>query len=204
MTFGRRNNPGTDALAQQRREAHTNEIAGRLGALPFLGGQIFKDVSLPGIRGRVRAIAGTTLTLWRPEDARSFVAGQVIEAAATDGELGAKRAGKVTIANANVAAGTVTATADWPTGIPALALDDYLFGEREFGPPVESQNGVDWSAGSVRTLVVPGVRQGAVVVLASHGPRPAILRTIFARLRDGATLVAIESRFATTADLLVY
>jgi hypothetical protein len=206
-TFNRQRTYGAGERAQLRREEHVNEIAGRLRGLPFMSGAFLEDVALPGIRGRVKAIAGDVLTLWRAEDAGNFSNGQVIEAAATDGETGSKRAGTATVLKTDVAAGTVTATAAWNVGIPTIALDDYLFGEREFGPPVRTGAGApDWSSGAVVKLF-PGSAgfTGGVLVLARRGPRFPVLRTIdVVRTAPNMTLVALESRFATRADLVIY
>ena len=100
---------------------------------------------MPGIRGRVKSFSGTTLTLWNPLDARNFLPfsatsnlpqpGAQVEASATDGTTGSVRTGTQAIQSIDPAAGVLTASVAWATTIPALAVDDYLWGTGEFATP---------------------------------------------------------------------
>ena len=186
----------------------------KLQTLPFLRNVCVKqDVELPGIRGRVRSISGTTLTLWTPSDVRNFLpdalrlvpgasAMKKVEASSTDGTYGTKHAGAASIESVNETDGTVTATVPWTTAISSLVNDDYLFGENEHGPPVR-QSELVWSGAVVR-LIAPGRFSGAVSALSARGGFP-ILRTLeVAHVNAAQTVIVVESRYATAADLLIY
>lgn len=90
-----------------------------------------------GAIGRVGSGQTTqTITLLNINDIVKFEKNQPLQAASTDGTTGAVRAGTVTVASVDRDAGTITVTQPtWndSTGIPAIAANDYLFTEGDFG-----------------------------------------------------------------------
>lgn len=197
-------NRQTDAI----QDGYVHRVATAVNALPFTGGTLVREVSLPGIRGRVKAISGVTLTLWNPEDVKNFPSSKVIEAAQTDGSTGVKRSGSVTVVDVDVMAGTVTANTAWTTGIPALTTNDYLFGVNEFGPPIAGSVPGTYTSGSVITLYTQSVVSGGVIATRVIGSQPAQFRTLQVNRPQGlgskSMTVVLESRFATTADLWLF
>jgi hypothetical protein len=176
-------------------------------------GSLVEAVALPGIRGRVASISGTTLTLFDPATAANFSAdakesGHTVVASADDGSIGTLRSGSVNIARTNVRTGEIeSGSGNWTTAIPGLSVGDYLFGEHEWGPPVPAYaggSGNKWtglfSSGPVLTLRMAAARirapNGVIVV------RSTIQRADVWWL--GSTtpdVVNIGSRFAGVADL---
>lgn len=75
----------------------------------------------------------TTATLATTSDIRFFSPGQILGASAADGTSGAQRAGTVTVSSVNRNTGVITASANWDTGIAAIAGNDYLFVDGDFG-----------------------------------------------------------------------
>jgi hypothetical protein len=67
----------------------------------------------------------TTITLNNVNDITNFEVGMVLKAATTEAAT-TLRSGSVTIAGVDRDAGTLTATANWSTGIAAIAQNDYL------------------------------------------------------------------------------
>ena len=88
-----------------------------------------------GSRGRLNAtaISGATVTLLNAADIVNFENGMWLVAASTDGTSGSVRAGRVQISSVDRDLGTITASSNWSTGIPAIAASDYLFMEGDFG-----------------------------------------------------------------------
>lgn len=93
-----------------------------------------------GARGQVHAttaISTTVLTLSNPEDAKNFDIGMKVQASDTDGTSGSVHSGTATIANIDEDAGTLTASANWTTGIASIGASDYLFQEGDFGTMIK-------------------------------------------------------------------
>lgn len=92
-----------------------------------------------GSRGQVNntSFNSQTLTLVLVGDAVKFWAGQIIQASSDDGSNGASnagtRAGSLTVQGVDYQGGTVTMTGNLSTGIPAIAQNDYLFMNGDYG-----------------------------------------------------------------------
>lgn len=87
-----------------------------------------------GALGQVGSGQGTTvITLKDPSTITRFAVGQTIAAATTNGLTGALETGTVLITAVDRSAGTITAAANWTTGIATLAANDFLFAAGDFG-----------------------------------------------------------------------
>jgi hypothetical protein len=86
-----------------------------------------------GAIGKVSAVSTDTVTLTTLEDSINFYPGQVLQADTTDGTSGTVHTGTVTVKSVDHDAGKVVATANWATGISAIAANDYLFQQGDFG-----------------------------------------------------------------------
>lgn len=89
-----------------------------------------------GALGQISAgstIGSTTITLTNKWDVCFFEVGQVLKSSATDGTSGAVRTGTVTITKLDRTAGTLTASGNWNAGITAVAVNDFLFVDGDFG-----------------------------------------------------------------------
>jgi hypothetical protein len=86
-----------------------------------------------GALGQVSSFSTDTVTLTNVRDTRYFEPDQVIVSDTTDGTSGTVNAGSVTIEAVSRSGGTLTATANWATGIASIAANDYLFIESDFG-----------------------------------------------------------------------
>lgn len=75
----------------------------------------------------------TTITLSNPSHVTRFYVGQVLRVSANDGLSGALRAGSVTLVGVNRDTGDLTASGNWSAGIAAIAQNDYIFPEADFG-----------------------------------------------------------------------
>lgn len=85
--------------------------------------------------GRVgsSSFAVTTITLLNPSHVTRFYVGQVLRVSANDGLSGSLRTGTVTLTGVNRDTGELTASGNWSTGISAIAQNDYIFPEADFG-----------------------------------------------------------------------
>lgn len=214
-----RQNPTGNAAEDDRARSLVEDLRQALAA-PFLRGHLFASLRLPGLRGRVQSVSGSTLTLCNAADADNFVvfasgtsgppAGSIVEAASTDGSSGgAKHTGQVQIASIDRAGGVLTASAPWST-ISGIAAGDYLFGAKEFGPPVKQTGNTGrptYVSGSVLRVRYATTRDGGTnsssvgwLVLRTTGPRPAQIRSLY----SDREWLYLESREATTVDLWVY
>lgn len=93
-----------------------------------------------GARGQVHAttaISTVTLTLSNVEDAKNFDIGMKVVASDTDGTSGSVHSGTATIVGIDEDAGTLTASANWTTGIASIGASDYLFAEGDFGTMIK-------------------------------------------------------------------
>lgn len=84
------------------------------------------------------SFATTTLTLGTstandPSSVTNFEVGMVLSVASTDGTSGSVRSGTLTVAGVDRSAGTVTTSANLSTGIAAIAQNDYIFQQGDFG-----------------------------------------------------------------------
>ena len=90
-----------------------------------------------GARGRIGTNpAGTpTITLANTNDVVNFEVGMGVQSATTDGTSGAGNGGQATITAIDRDAGTITVAGDWDAAgnIPAVATNDFLFREGDFG-----------------------------------------------------------------------
>ena len=89
--------------------------------------------------GQVHAsatVASTTLLLANPNSVINWERSMILRASAADGTSGALRTGTVTITGVNrdnLDTGSLTAAANFSTGIAAIAVGDYLFNNDDFG-----------------------------------------------------------------------
>jgi len=161
-------------------------------------------VELPGVRGRVAAVAGPVLTLGRASDARKFKVGDVVHAATVPGGDGLDdlRSGSVTLTA--VGSGTLTASADWASAIPGIAKGDWLCVER--GGKVEY--GEASLISIAHGLPSPHVPSGFLIVNERDGI-PAV-RRITPPMGSGPARAAanqyvhLVSVHACTADILFF
>lgn len=106
--------------------AATTEIDGSIQAVTrSLAGAEFRNGT--GSIGQVSAgstVGSVTITLANIDDIVNFEVGMTLQAAATDG--GVPRAGTVAVTGINRSSGTLTAAANWSTGIAAIATGDFL------------------------------------------------------------------------------
>lgn len=144
------------------------------------------------------------MTLWHPGDAANFATSQQVESAPTDGETGTKNAGSATVTGVDTTNGIITASAAWSTAIPGIAINDYLFGLSEFGPPVLAGLGLEWTSGALVLLHAPKTASGGVAVVRVRGPRFASVRTVSVLKGSQLSSILIESQNATVADLLIW
>jgi len=82
-----------------------------------------------GSIGRVSStstVASTTISLSNPDDVTNFEVGMVIVASTADGG-GSVESGSVTVTGIDRDLGTLSAAANWSTGIATIATGDYLF-----------------------------------------------------------------------------
>lgn len=92
-----------------------------------------------GARGRVSAgstVASATISLAEPKDAVFFEVNMYLAASATDGTSGTVRTGKeklLKISRGATTANLTSTSATWATVITALAVNDYLFRDGDFG-----------------------------------------------------------------------
>lgn len=78
-------------------------------------------------------VGSTTITLANTADVVRFEVGMTVQAATTDGTSGSVESGSVQITAIDYDAGTLTAAANWSTGIGTIATGDYLFRKGDFG-----------------------------------------------------------------------
>ena len=109
-------------------------------ALQETGNNIAKEAygNNGGARGQVASFTGATITLGNttanvPSQAVNFAAGMVLNVASTDGTSGAIRTGTVTILGVSLGTGVITCTGTVTTGIAAIAANDYIFQNGDFG-----------------------------------------------------------------------
>lgn len=89
-----------------------------------------------GARGRVLSVSTNTLTLTEPNDAVFFEVNMIVRVATTDGTSGSLRTGSERIAAVNRDSSTATlrsTSATWATVITAIAANDYIFRDGDFG-----------------------------------------------------------------------
>lgn len=89
-----------------------------------------------GVVSASATVASTTLLLSNPNDVINWERGMILRASANDGTSGALRTGTVTITGVNrdsLTSGSLTAAANFSTGISAIAAGDYLFNNDDFG-----------------------------------------------------------------------
>lgn len=81
----------------------------------------------------VGAVSTTLLTLKNPTHIPRFYVGQTLRVASTDGTSGALETGSVTVTAVDSDAGTLTAAANWTTGIPTIVAGMFIFNDGDFG-----------------------------------------------------------------------
>lgn len=81
----------------------------------------------------VGAVSTTLLTLKNPTNITRFYVGQTLRVASTDGTSGALETGSVTVTAIDSDVGTLTAAANWVTGIPTLVVGMFIFNDGDFG-----------------------------------------------------------------------
>lgn len=86
-----------------------------------------------GALGQIASIVTTLVTLTNPEDIVNFSEGMELQGSVTDGTSGAVHAGTVTVTGIDRDLGTLTTDSNWTAQIGALAADDFLFREGDFG-----------------------------------------------------------------------
>lgn len=82
---------------------------------------------------KVGAVATTLLTLANPTHITRFYVGQTLRVASSDGTSGALETGSVTVTALDADAGTLTAAANWATGIPTIVATMFIFNDGDFG-----------------------------------------------------------------------
>lgn len=177
----------------------------KLTASPLASVNLVTDVELPGVRGRVAAVAGPVLTLGRASDARKFKVGDVVHAATVPGGDGLDdlRAGSVQLTAVDVRGGKLTASADWASAIPGIAKGDYLC--------VERGGRVEYGETSIiriaHGLPQPHTPSGFLIVNARDGI-PSVRRVpvpMNGPAREAARQhVQLASVYACTADILFF
>ncbi len=106
-----------------------------------------------GALGVVSAVSTTDVTLTLHGDTRAFEKNMLVQSATTNGTSGSVNTGYVTVSSVQRDRTTpkVIATANWSTGIPAIAANDYLFRRGGFGAAIhgfDSWNPL-WSTSSL-------------------------------------------------------
>lgn len=96
-----------------------------------LGEDLF--LSLGASLAVVGAFSTTLLTLKNPTHIPRFYIGQTLTVASTDGTSGALEVGSATVIAVDSDAGTLTASANWATGIPTIAVGMFIFNSGDFG-----------------------------------------------------------------------
>jgi hypothetical protein len=96
-----------------------------------LGEDLF--IGLGAAIGKIGAVTTTTLTLANPTHVTRFYVGQTVRVATTDGTSGALEVGSVTITGIDSDLGKLTAAANWATGIPTIAANQFIFTDGDFG-----------------------------------------------------------------------
>ena len=106
-----------------------------------------------GALGRVSAVSTTDVTLTSYGDTRAFEKNMLVQSATTDGTSGSVNAGYATVSSVQRDETTpkVVATANWASGIPSIAANDYLFRRGGFGQAVTGFDGWNplWSSSSL-------------------------------------------------------
>lgn len=191
-----------DLVASQARSL---EPLAKLGQMPFASGMLMSGIPLPGIRGRVRSISGTSLTLWDVNDQVNFTGGLRVQASATEPTTGAVRSGDASIVASVGGTGVLLASTNWTTAIPALAVGDFLygFGEYEAPTPLLDANGQmmgEWIGARQVRIQHHGGRSSlnmnqvsGYFVLQNNGSQPAQLWT----LHNGNDLLILGSKYAS-------
>lgn len=112
-----------------------------------------------GSLGKVSAVSTTDVTLTLYEDTRAFEKNMLVNSATTDGTTGSVNAGYVTVSKVQRDETTpkVIASANWSTGIAAIAVNDFLFRRGGFNAAITGFNGWNplWSPSSL-----PGTLKG--------------------------------------------
>lgn len=100
-----------------------------------LGNGVGEDLflGLGAALGQVGSVSTTTLTLKNPSHIARFYVGQTLRVASTDGTSGSLESGSVTVTAVNRDLGTLTAAANWSSGIGTIATDQYIFNDGDFG-----------------------------------------------------------------------
>lgn len=82
------------------------------------------------------SFATPTLTLTNPDDVTNFEVGMVLQSSATDG-TGVVRAGTLSVVGVDRDAGTVTMSGNLSAGIAAIAQNDYIFANGDYGAKIK-------------------------------------------------------------------
>lgn len=90
-------------------------------------------LNLGAALAKIGAVSTTLLTLANPTHITRFYVGQTLRVATTDGTSGALEVGSVTVTALDADAGTLTAAANWATGIPTIAVGQFIFADGDFG-----------------------------------------------------------------------
>jgi hypothetical protein len=96
-----------------------------------LGEDMF--IGLGAALSQIGAVSTTLLTLKNPTHITRHYVGQTLRVATTDGTSGALETGSVTVTAIDSDAGTLTAAANWATGIPTIAVNQFIFADGDFG-----------------------------------------------------------------------
>lgn len=106
-----------------------------------------------GALGQVSAVSTTSVTLTSYGDTRAFEKNMLVQASTADGTSGSVSSGYVTVDSVQRDETTpkVIATANWSTGIPTIAANDYLFRRGGFGNAITGFAGWNplWSTSSL-------------------------------------------------------
>ena len=84
-----------------------------------------------GKLGQIASISSAVVTLTEPEDIVNFEKGMVLVTSTANGG-GSVNSGSVTVAGLDRDLGTITASANWTTGISSAAANDYIFASGDY------------------------------------------------------------------------